>query len=537
MQLKKYKQFTYQARLKVNSDTDKILGNMSEYLSFIERKLFSDLMKGKNIRDLKKKYIKEYEITARQFNSCRCELEGKINSYKEKKELRKKLLKDKINNIEKVIKKYRNPNKIHQKKRKLYNLRKKLENLEKESKPRICFGSKKLFKKQFHLQKNGFSDFNEWKKEWKEKRNNSFFLIGSKDESCGNQSCQITKNNNDTFNLKIRLSNKFAKSFKTVSIENISFSYGKSTIIKAIENNLKRKDLKSKKRALYNEEGNAINYRFKRDKKSWIVFITLHIEEPDWISKKDYGVIGIDINANHLALVETDRYLNPIKTKKINLCLYGKNKNQSLALIGEASKEICQIALIAKKPIIIEKLDFQKKKSTLQETNNRYLRMLSSFSYRSIIKMINSKAWRSKIEVFDVNPAFTTLIGKIKFAVRYGLSNHLSAALAIARRYMKVSEKPPHQKKVFFFDAKGSMRAFLLPERNRKKHLWSFLKEISEKIKTMDVPYFGATKSRSLSTLRATYEIEIPENYERNSHTLKFVDKAARSTSLKKSLL
>ncbi|MDE5757096.1 MAG: hypothetical protein K2H85_00645, partial [Allobaculum sp.] len=54
-----------------------------------------------------------------------------------------------------------------------------------------CFGSKKLFKAQFFLEENGFSDHQDWKKAWQKARTTSFFLIGSSDETNGNQLCQL----------------------------------------------------------------------------------------------------------------------------------------------------------------------------------------------------------------------------------------------------------------------------------------------------------------------------------------------------------
>ena len=95
-------------------------------------------------------------------------------------------------NFHKKVKQYRNLKRsIHQKKRKLYSLILKLEKLEsdfKDGKVRICFGSKDLFQKQFNLEENDIT-FNQWKKEWEEKRAAQFTFIGSKDETFGNQSC------------------------------------------------------------------------------------------------------------------------------------------------------------------------------------------------------------------------------------------------------------------------------------------------------------------------------------------------------------
>lgn len=489
MQQQQSKKFSYQTRIHENFKETDILSFYGSYFSRIKHKLYVDLIKNKDLNALKKQYIKEYQITARQFNSCRMEVEGKIKAYNESRQYQISLLKEKISNLEKHIPKLKNKLKIHQKKRKLFNLKIKLENSQKDKKPKICFGSKKLFKAQFYLEENGFKSFEEWKNKWQEARNNNFFIVGSKDESFGNQSCQISFEN-DLFSLKIRLPNKFSQ--KYLIINNLKFAYGKSEIIEAIESNLKRKKLQSEKNSSYKYFGQAISYRFVKDKKGFRVFVTIEKPKQEIISNQEFGVIGVDINVDQLAVAELDTFSNKINSKKIALNLYGKSKNQISALISEACKTLVEMAKQTKKPIVIEDLDFSKKKSTLKETNKRFARMLSSFSYKTIKNMIISKAYRAKIEVFEVNPAYTSVIGRVKFSKRYGLSKHQSAALAIGRRFMNASEKPKHQSETL--DAQGQIKAFFLPERNRKKHLWFLWKEISEIIKAVDVPHFRATR-------------------------------------------
>jgi len=524
------KEITFRSRISKDDESNETLLECAKHLSMVERKLFVDLIKKKNINDIKREYIKKYEITARQFNSCKFVVDGKIKAYKESKKLQIDCLKQKINHIEKKLKKYKDKNKLHQKKRRLFNLKTKLENLQNNDKTKICFGSKKLFRSQFYLEKNGFINFQEWKKTWREKRSSSFFIVGSKDETAGNQTCQIHKEE-DSFSLALRLPNKLIKNKKSILIKNLKFTYGQKQIEEAIEDNLQRNRLFKTKNSLYKNFGTAISYRFKKDEKGFEVFVTISLKKPEYISRKDFGVIGIDINSNHLALVETDRSLNPIRTLKIPLNLYGKNKNQSLAIIGDASKEIVNLAIETQKPIVIEKLDFQKKKIALKDTSNRFARMLSSFSYTSIKNHLKSKAFRSKIEVFEVNPSYTTVIGKVKFAKRYGLHNHFAAALTIARRFMNASEKSPRIKNIHVFDAKGSMRAFLLPVRNRKKHLWSFWGKVFGIFKALDAPYFQSRTSRSTST-QMTTRVTKAENFERNSRSRTSVGRTARSTSL-----
>jgi hypothetical protein len=73
--------------------------------------------------------------------------------------------------------------KIHNVTRRRADLARRLAALEAEYLPRICFGSRKLFNAQHHLQANGFDSHDDWLATWREKRDSQFFVLGSKDES------------------------------------------------------------------------------------------------------------------------------------------------------------------------------------------------------------------------------------------------------------------------------------------------------------------------------------------------------------------
>ena len=501
MQQKSSKQFTFQTRFETSKAQDEILSKNAALLSRIERQLFKDFhINKKGLNTLKSLYIKEYNITARQFNSCRIQLQGKVLSYKTLLKENTFLLEKKLKKFRSHIKRLKDPFKIHQKKRRLFLLEKKLEKQKHDREKdiiRICFGTKKLFRKQFQLEKNGFSSHEEWKKNWDEKRSNNFFLIGSKDETTGNQSCQLIKTGN-TFTLFIRLPNIFDK--KCLKIENLCFNYGQDEILSALEENELQRKMRLAKNP-YEHLGKAINYRFKKDKKGWRVFVTVEKTSPSLISKRSTGAIGLDINANHIALAEMDRFGNLVDKKVFPCCTYGKNQNQSKAIIGDMAKLIITAAVKKQKPIVLEKLDFAKKKQSLREEGSKYSRMLSSFSYSQIISFIKSKAFREGIEVYDVNPVFTSIIGKIKFMSRYGLSAHAAAALVIARRLNSYSERLSSCLEII--DNKNSKSAFFLPVRNRKKHVWSLYRELSKKLKTANVLHLSTIirSSRQLKLL------------------------------------
>ena len=81
-------------------------------------------------------------------------------------------------------------------------------------------------------------------------------------------------------------------------------------------------------------------------------------------------------------------------------------------------------ALDVRKPFVIERLDFQRKKTTLEGESPGHSRMLSSFSYGKVKAYLLSRGYREGVEVFEVNPAYSSVIDRVKYMERYGLSVH-----------------------------------------------------------------------------------------------------------------
>ena len=124
------------------------------------------------------------------------------------------------------------------------------------------------------------------------------------------------------------------------------------------------------------------------------------------------------------------------------------------------------------KPIVIERLDFQQKKAALEGESRRYSRMLSSPSATARSKAyFISRAYREGVEVHQVNPAYSSVVGRVKFMERYGLSVHQAAALVLARRLLGCSERVPRRRVCPV--GNGVQVAFTVPGRKRVKHVWT----------------------------------------------------------------
>lgn len=286
--------------------------------------------------------------------------------------------------------------------------------------------------------------------------------------------------------LRLRLPGSLQDHGKYLEIPNIKFAYGQEAVLAALQS--------CKDRVNDSSYGQALSYRFKRDTKGWRVFVSTECAQPQWITREDLGAIGVDINADHLAIVETDRFGNPLEHKSIPLVTYGKTSKQTLAVAGDVSAEIVKWSIRVQKPIVIEKLDFTVKKTELSEAKHpRYARMLSSFSYSSIINHIKSRAYRFAVKVEEVSPAYTSVIGRVKFASRYGLSIHESAALSIARRFQEVSERVPRRLDKIP-DGKSGHVALPLPVRNQGKHVWTQWRAIRKKLSVALAAHFRAMK-------------------------------------------
>jgi IS605 OrfB family transposase len=94
-------------------------------------------------------------------------------------------------------------------------------------------------------------------------------------------------------------------------------------------------------------------------------------------------------------------------------------------------------------PIAIESLDFSQKKASMSEESKAYNEMLSNLSTSMFKEALTSRCKRWGIGLHSCNPAFTSIIGMIKFMPRYGLNSGTAAAMVIARRAMNMSERAP----------------------------------------------------------------------------------------------
>lgn len=359
---------------------------------------------------------------------------------------------------------------LHQHRRKLGSLEhRKTEAAAQAKDPTLCFGSRNLFRAQFALEENGYVDLDQWRKDWKSARSAQFTLSGDASMQCGNQFARLRKGKNLGLDLELRLPKGLAhlatRSFShggqevhCIDFSGLSFNHGDDVVRKVLE------------------AGKPVSVKFLRDDKSWKVYVS--VDEAIEMQSADFsrGALGVDMNAGHISAVLVDTYGNPIESFEFPCVTYGKSSDQIKDTIRKVAADIARLAARLGVPVVSERLDFSSKKKALKADDGpRYARMLSSFSYSAFNVALASACLRSGLAHRRVNPAYTSIIGRVKFARRYGLSVHEAASVSIARRAMGCSERMPRSSDgTVTVPTNSSVHVALhLPARNDARHVWT----------------------------------------------------------------
>ena len=431
-----------------NKEIIEYFENVSVYFCKLQRKAFH-IFKNENIKGIKTEYkkfkqnfMKEHNIRRRTADSILRDVQGRINALIElkkyeifQKEHKIKTLKESIEKLDdKILKlqeKLNNKITINHftywnlkksrafKKMKLNKFKMRLEQLKWEIETghyKLCFGTKKLLKSN--------------KTEFLLQRDSQISYIGSQDETSRNQMLQLSYNNkNNQFNIKIR------KDFGFDTEEKYVFG-------KCYFNNHKNKLIE----ALKNKNSTPLTYFIIRKNNRYYLHCTFEYRlenRSNFLTRKTYGTIGLDFNKGFIALSETDRNSNLIGTDILKYRFGKGNKTQSD--LEKCISKILKRALEKGKDICIENLNFKTKKSKTEKAKSKkgkkYNNMLHSFSYALYDKLITNMAFRNKVDVIKVNPAWTSWIAKNKFCNRMKLNIHTGASFVIARRGIGIEDE------------------------------------------------------------------------------------------------
>jgi IS605 OrfB family transposase len=166
---------------------------------------------------------------------------------------------------------------------------------------------------------------------------------------------------------------------------------------------------------------------------------------PEASITRDNGVIGIDINAYpfHLALTHTSKAGNLEKYERISLdqLLEGDSEKRTY-LSWQTAHQVVEIAKRERKAIVIENLE-KLPKGKRGDGLPKLRQKLQKWVYKALLQKIEIVARRNGIQVIKVNPAYTSIIGKLKYAPLYNIDKDTAGAYVIARRGFGFKEKLP----------------------------------------------------------------------------------------------
>jgi len=152
------------------------------------------------------------------------------------------------------------------------------------------------------------------------------------------------------------------------------------------------------------------------------------------------GAIGVDCNPDGAAVVEV--------TGDGNLKHHQYEHEQRIQFAGRGKRDydikqlavrVVDTAKEAQKPLVVEKLNFSP--SNRQTGHRKFRRCKANFIYRQMLAAIKSRATREGVQVIEVQPAFTSVLGNLKYANPFSLNRHTAAALVIGRRGMGLLER------------------------------------------------------------------------------------------------
>ncbi len=291
--------------------------------------------------------------------------------------------------------------------------------------PRAIFGGKK----NFYVRMEG-KITNE---EWKDLRTNQLYSRGDKTKK-GNLNTRIVEQGS-SFYLEIADSLNMKQS-------------GRNPRIKA-EIKIPDKYFIEILNIIYPDtEYKPYSIEIKRKNDEYYVYLT-HEEEVPGIELYPKQLItadkiaGIDVNIDRVAINILSSQGNFLKSRVFychELEFVSSNKRNNVA--GEMAKDIIDFLLEENiGAIVTEKLNFKND----HDTNKKFNRLTHNFTRKKMLQSLIRRGLRNGFQVKQVNPAYTSVIGRFKYAEKYGLSVHEAAALVIGRRGLGFKEKLPKE--------------------------------------------------------------------------------------------
>ena len=187
----------------------------------------------------------------------------------------------------------------------------------------------------------------------------------------------------------------------------------------------------------------AYSVEVLRREGGYYAHITVEEKTRGAVVRKLWGelVAGVDLNLDRVAVTVSDG-AGQYRSSWVYRCglLEHARRDKRDWLIGNLAGQIAaEVSAQGVQALVLERLNIRQ----THDTNARYNRRTINFTYRRLHEAVVRAALRVGLQVQQVNPAYSSVIGRLKYARRYGISGHQAAAYVLARRGLGLRERLP----------------------------------------------------------------------------------------------
>jgi IS605 OrfB family transposase len=212
--------------------------------------------------------------------------------------------------------------------------------------------------------------------------------------------------------------------------------------------------------------------------------VSFELPTPEVRYKRENGVIAIDINASpiHLAVAEVPKTGELLSYQTISLHRFlelSQNSKDHQEWI--LAHQIVDLAIQKGKAIAVENL--KKLKKGMRGDGKATLRKrLHHWSAKKFLQKLKRVAVLKGVEVIEVNPAYTSVIGMLKYAPQLNIDKDIAGAYVIGRRALGFREDMPENYEKLLKD-KAYLEFALNRYEEREKELRELLEEETNQYK------------------------------------------------------
>jgi IS605 OrfB family transposase len=206
--------------------------------------------------------------------------------------------------------------------------------------------------------------------------------------------------------------------------------------------------------------------------------VSFEIPTPKVRYTKECGVIAIDTNASpiHLAIAEVSKTGELLSYQTISLHhLLGLSQNSKDHQEWILAHKLLDLAIEKGKAIAIENLK-KLKKGVRGDAKATLRKRLHHWNAKKFLQKLKRVAMLKGVEVIEVNPAYTSVIGMLKYAPQLSIDKDVAGAYVIGRRALGFKEDMPENYEKLLKD-----KAYLEFALNRYEEREKELRELIEK--------------------------------------------------------